>query len=526
MYHFHKTHIEVSDDEIEAPEEASQSPGQAPPSPDYMPDPKHPPSPDYVPGPEEPEQAPLSPDQPLPADASSTALSPGYVADSDPWEDPEEDSEEDHADCPVDGGDDDDDSSDDVDDNDDDQEEEQEAPEEDEEEEHLAPVDSNTLPASDTVPSAEDTEALETDESASTPPPPRLRRTRMSIPSPPLPVPYPPLPLPPPTVSSPTYAEAPLGYKAAGIRLRAASPPTHHPSKIPSPPLMLPSTDHKDDIPEADFLPRKRLCLTTPTGRITDIWDDMVEDIEERAPTMKDLSQRVTDLGTTLARDTHEIYVRLEDAQDDRALHRHTAILLDSEARHAREAWSHSMNYSKAVHAELQEYRVQKIPPKRTAATTTPMTDAQIRALIAQGIADALAEHDANKSRNGDDNHDSGTGGTEGVVGNALTWWNSHVRTIGHEVAYAMTWKTSKKMMTDKYCLRGEIKRLEIELWNLKVKESNKVEKYVGGLPDMIQGSVMASKPKKMQDAIEFATCNNPSFRSTFIPSYDNYFIT
>ncbi|GKA75384.1 hypothetical protein Tco_0781762 [Tanacetum coccineum] len=119
MYHFQTTHIEVSDDEIEALEEASQSPGQAPPSPDYIPDPKHPPSPDYVPGPEEPEQAPLSPvsvlepeyleylvpsndeapieDQPLHADASLTALSPG---------------------------DDDDDSSDDVDENDDDQEEE------------------------------------------------------------------------------------------------------------------------------------------------------------------------------------------------------------------------------------------------------------------------------------------------------------------------------------------------------------------------------------------------------------------
>ncbi|GJX36357.1 putative reverse transcriptase domain-containing protein, partial [Tanacetum coccineum] len=37
-------------------------------------------------------------------------------------------------------------------------------------------------------------------------------------------------------------------------------------------------------------------------------------------------------------------------------------------------------------------------------------------------------------------------------------------------------------------------------------KEFDKVEKYVGGLPDMIQGSVMASNPKKMQDDIEFAT--------------------
>nr|GEW18950.1 putative reverse transcriptase domain-containing protein [Tanacetum cinerariifolium]GEW47051.1 putative reverse transcriptase domain-containing protein [Tanacetum cinerariifolium] len=37
-------------------------------------------------------------------------------------------------------------------------------------------------------------------------------------------------------------------------------------------------------------------------------------------------------------------------------------------------------------------------------------------------------------------------------------------------------------------------------------EEFDKVKKYVGGLPDMIQRSVTVSKPKKMQDAIEFAT--------------------
>ncbi|GJW14704.1 hypothetical protein Tco_0018837 [Tanacetum coccineum] len=38
------------------------------------------------------------------------------------------------------------------------------------------------------------------------------------------------------------------------------------------------------------------------------------------------------------------------------------------------------------------------------------------------------------------------------------------------------------------------------------LEEYYEVEKYVGRLPDMIQGSVMASKPKIMQDAIEFET--------------------
>nr|GFC63250.1 hypothetical protein [Tanacetum cinerariifolium] len=37
-------------------------------------------------------------------------------------------------------------------------------------------------------------------------------------------------------------------------------------------------------------------------------------------------------------------------------------------------------------------------------------------------------------------------------------------------------------------------------------KEADKIEKYVGGLPDLIHGSVVASKPKTMQEAIEIAT--------------------
>ncbi|GJX79575.1 hypothetical protein Tco_0327724 [Tanacetum coccineum] len=61
-------------------------------------------------------------------------------------------------------------------------------------------------------------------------------------------------------------------------------------------------------------------------------------------------------------------------------------------------------------------------------------------------------------------------------------------------------------MMTNKYCPRGEVKKLEVEMWNLKVKESDMIEKYVGGLPDMIHESVMATKPKTMQDVIEFST--------------------
>ncbi|GJZ76463.1 hypothetical protein Tco_0641135 [Tanacetum coccineum] len=161
---------------------------------------------DYVPGPEEPEQAPLSPDyvprpeypeyldpydeevpvedQPYVVADSPIALSPGYVADSNPEKDLEEDSEDGPLDYPADGGDSDDDYS-----SDDDEEEEAS---EEEEDEHLAPVDSIVAPVVDHVPSFEKTEPFETDESAATPPSPPVCRTtaRISI-RPEAPMPFP-----------------------------------------------------------------------------------------------------------------------------------------------------------------------------------------------------------------------------------------------------------------------------------------------------------------------------------------------
>ncbi|GKF57617.1 hypothetical protein Tco_0171154 [Tanacetum coccineum] len=41
---------------------------------------------------------------------------------------------------------------------------------------------------------------------------------------------------------------------------------------------------------------------------------------------------------------------------------------------------------------------------------TTSVTDEQLKRLIDQGVADPLAARDANRSRNGKDSHDSGTG--------------------------------------------------------------------------------------------------------------------
>nr|GEV75349.1 hypothetical protein [Tanacetum cinerariifolium] len=105
--------------------------------------------------------------------------------------------------------------------------------------------------------------------------------------------------------------------------------------------------------------------------------------------------------------------------------------------------------------------------------------------------------------------------GTEGVV--------------GHDAAYAMTWGTLKKKLTNKYFPKGKIKKLEIKLWNLKVRgndvaayaqrfqelalmctkfladETEKVDKYISGLPDNIHGNVMSTRTKTLDEAIELA---------------------
>ncbi|GKF80359.1 hypothetical protein Tco_0238961, partial [Tanacetum coccineum] len=57
--------------------------------------------------------------------------------------------------------------------------------------------------------------------------------------------------------------------------------------------------------------------------------------------------------------------------------------------------------------------------------------------------------------------------GKEGVVGLtrcALTWWNSHKRTIGNEAAYAMNWAELMKLMTEVYYPRNEIQKMETKL--------------------------------------------------------------
>ncbi|GJY71104.1 putative reverse transcriptase domain-containing protein [Tanacetum coccineum] len=125
--------------------------------------------------------------------------------------------------------------------------------------------------------------------------------------------------------------------------------------------------------------------------------------------------------------------------------------------------------------------------------------------MINQGITTALAARDADRNTNGDDSHISGAG-------------VRRTERTTHECTYTDFLKCQPLNFKD------------AELWNLKVKgtdvigynqcfqelallcvrifpeELDKIERYVGGLPDMIHGSIVASKPKTMQEAIKIAT--------------------
>ncbi|GJS58135.1 putative reverse transcriptase domain-containing protein [Tanacetum coccineum] len=193
------------------------------------------------------------------------------------------------------------------------------------------------------------------------------------------------------------------------------------------------------------------------------------------------------------------------------------------------------------------------IAPETT--NTTSAINAQLQAIINQGVTSALVAHDANM--NSVDSHNSRTSARRneqatqngkcvpykqlfcGKPNQVLHLYSSgkcsnvvelplvevagglrvtgskagkvfYKRTVGNDIAYEITWTELKKKMTDKYYPRTEIKKIEVKLWELKLKgtdvigynqrfqelellcgrmfpeESDKIEKYVGGLPCMI----------------------------------------
>ncbi|GJV93452.1 hypothetical protein Tco_1541265 [Tanacetum coccineum] len=248
------------------------------------------------------------------------------------------------------------------------------------------------------------------------------------IPSPPLPVSSPVPASPPPLPVSPTY---PLGYRAAMIRVRAKTPSTSYPLPLSTPPsgtpllipiplptpllpLLLPSIDCRACVFEVRLPPRKRLCIalgsryevgessSTPIARptggfradygfvatlddeirrdserdvgygITDTWDEILVGMPG-APVTDDteLGRWMTNFFTTVRQDTDEIYGRLDEAQDARAVlsgrlnllqkdrrsYAYTALLMEKEARLSREAQGRSMDASDTSCSKVRALR-------------------------------------------------------------------------------------------------------------------------------------------------------------------------
>ncbi|GJX21435.1 putative reverse transcriptase domain-containing protein [Tanacetum coccineum] len=587
--------------ELDPYEEVTQQGQALPLSPAYVPDliKLDEQLPVYVPEPKNPEYHVPSDDdiqvkdQPYVDDASPTTESPGYIADSDSME-------EDSINYPDEPKDDDEDP----------EEDDDEEPEEDHSEEHK-PEDEDT---EEEEPSkgSDETEPFEEDETAVTPPPPGHRGARISIkPQTPMATSTqalidafaarsPSFPLLP---TSPTYDQAPLGHRAAMIRMR-------------------------DDIPEEDMPPRRRFVLTAPppgcdvaessaaaaakpprgrydfvdtveagqglirspghdvrtTARATNRAEDVgyvraLQASEHRMMTsIEEVNLRVSYQAQVRRKESEDFYTQLHDAQTD---HRDIRLEIDvvrgqrtayeKDLHEVRQAYlsSEARNRELLARLEILETHMSRMEWQRQSAE-----DRAVRHMMRTQVLEARARIDTvedagtmidraiqrNSTHTQDDACQSSGGGlkrpiqparicsytnfmkcqplnfkgTKGVVGlsqwiekmesifhisgcavenqvkfatctqlgAALTWWNGHVRTLDHNAAYAMTWETLKKKLTDKYCLKGEIKKLEIELWNLKIE---KVDKYISGLPDNIHGNVISARPKTLDDAIELA---------------------
>ncbi|GJX49871.1 reverse transcriptase domain-containing protein [Tanacetum coccineum] len=224
------------------------------------------------------------------------------------------------------------------------------------------------------------------------------------------------------------------------------------------------------------------------------------------------------------------------------------------------------------------------MPPKRASTSEAPaMTQAAIRKLVADSVTAALEAQAATMASASNPNRNTNltgtpavkTGnykefiscqpfyfnGTEGAVGlirwfertesvfsrsrcaeenkvtfatgtltdDALSWWNAYAQPMGIEQANQITWTELKRLLTNKYCPRTEIRKMEEELYNLIVKGNDLkpyvrrfqelttlcpnmvpsteklLEAFIGGLPRSIEGNVTASKPQTLEEAINIA---------------------
>nr|GEZ88702.1 hypothetical protein [Tanacetum cinerariifolium] len=174
------------------------------------------------------------------------------------------------------------------------------------------------------------------------------------------------------------------------------------------------------------------------------------------------------------------------------------------------------------------------MPNKRSRAS---MTHEEVEELVACQVTEEMEAREVARNLETLNENEEEQEGTEGVVGltrwfekietmfnisncppkyqvkydtcilqnSALTWWNSHKRTIGVDAAYAMKWAGLMELMTEVYCSRNEVQKMETELWNLTMKGNDLTAYTQRGLLDNIQRNVIAANLARLQDAIRIA---------------------
>ncbi|GJT34106.1 reverse transcriptase domain-containing protein [Tanacetum coccineum] len=195
------------------------------------------------------------------------------------------------------------------------------------------------------------------------------------------------------------------------------------------------------------------------------------------------------------------------------------------------------------------------MPPKRTSTSETPaITLAAIQQLITDGITAALEAQAATMANADNPNRNTGpreipvakrgnykefisyqpfyfnvTFVTGTLTDDALSWWNAYTQPIGIDQANQITWTELKRLLTNKYCPRTKVKKMEDEFYNLVVKGNDLktyirrfqelavlcpnmvpnteklMEVFISGLPRSIEGNVTASKPQTLEEAINIA---------------------
>ncbi|GJV41653.1 reverse transcriptase domain-containing protein [Tanacetum coccineum] len=176
------------------------------------------------------------------------------------------------------------------------------------------------------------------------------------------------------------------------------------------------------------------------------------------------------------------------------------------------------------------------MPPKRSSTSETPaMSQAAIRKLVADSVVVALETQAAAMAaletldllNCAEENKVAFATGT--LTDDALSWWNAYAQPIRIEQANRITWTELKRLLTNKYCPRTEIKKMEDEFYNLSVKGNDLktyvmrfqelavlcpnmipnneklMEAFMGGLPRSIEGNVTASRPQTLEEAINIA---------------------